>query len=635
MSFFVAGASVAASPRFGGSETDVFSVGATGQIGVSWVAAAGAWNQPLPLTPINMFLPGGHLAASQQFGTAAPQTDVFAVDMQGALNVLYAGKPGSSYRRLKLTAANTYLAGVSMAVAGQRVAGAIPRPGPLNQTDVFVIGADGGLNVHSAIGDGSWEFAPVGPRNLAPPGTPLAAGTRTSPEGIFEAYETYAFFVDGNGALNAYSVDHTGVWQHQLISDPGTFPPGTYIAVSEQFGTGNGNAGNQLDVFAIDDHGTLNVFYTSGAGWANQKIRSNIALTPGAPLVASQQFITGVNQTNLMTFDPVGVLNIFYVDGAGVWNWIELAPENAVPARCPLACSRQIGSPNNDSMQLDVFFVDSTNGLNISWVVEGYAWQEAVLADQATLPLKGIGSNANIELHNNCGDITGLQVSILITEDIEANNGIAFQLNCASGLGSSITFQQYLFTSPPGSQPPAIKWGVNNYAPLNTSVINDGAVLLTLPTAPGVLIPAGYKFLIQLLPYAANLVISSTIGGAVYTVFDPTGKQVREFVLALENETSHTTNQKITVAEMAPIIGFQLDIVGWMNSAATTLTSGAGIITYSVLLNETLQPLEETLPCLNSSTITITGETSNVSYQTMAVGKTRSFTQAFQAIAKN
>jgi len=59
MSFFVAGASVAASPRFGGSETDVFSVGATGQIGVSWVTGAGAWNQPLPLTPINTFLPGG------------------------------------------------------------------------------------------------------------------------------------------------------------------------------------------------------------------------------------------------------------------------------------------------------------------------------------------------------------------------------------------------------------------------------------------------------------------------------------------------------------------------------------------------------------------------------------------------
>ncbi|MBB5340857.1 hypothetical protein [Tunturiibacter gelidoferens] len=65
-------------------------------------------------------------------------------------------------------------------------------------------------------------------------------------------------------------------------------------------------------VFAIDVNGTLNVYYTSGAGWASQKILPHIALTPGVPLAASQQFIPGVNQTNLMTFDPSGVLNIFY-----------------------------------------------------------------------------------------------------------------------------------------------------------------------------------------------------------------------------------------------------------------------------------------------------------------------------------
>jgi hypothetical protein len=628
MSFFVAGAHVAASPRFGGSETDVFSIGATGQIGVSWVTAAGAWNQPLPLTPINTFPPGGHLAAIQQFGTAT--TDVFAVDMQGALNVLSAGKPGSSYWRSKLTPPNTYSSGVSVAVAGQRRVGVIPLPGPLNQTDVFVVGADGGLNVHFVVEGGSWGFMPVGPRNIAPPGTPLGAGTRTSPQGFLEAYETYAFLVDGTGALNAYSVDHTGVWQHQIISAPGTFPPRTYIAVCEQVGTGNANVGNQLDVFAIDDNGTLNVFYTSGAGWSNQKIHPNIALTPGAPLVASQQFITGVNQTNLMTFAPSGVLQIFYVDGAGAWNRTKLAPENEVPARCPLACSRQIGSPNNDSMQLDVFFVDSTNGLNIFWVIEGYAWERAVLADQATLPLKGIGSNANIELHNSCADITGLQVEILVTENIRANNGIAFQLNCASSLGSSITFQQYLFTSPPGALPSAIKWGVNNYAG-PASAINDGTVLLILPPLSGVLIPAGYKFVIQLLPFQNT----NIIGGAVYTIYDPTGNDVGRVGLDLEKEISQTTNQKITVDQMAPIIGFQLDIVGWMNGVATTLSSGAGIITYSIPANETLQPFEVTLPCLNSSKITITAETSNVSYQAMAVGETHSFTQAFQAITDN
>ena len=102
------------------------------------------------------------------------------------------------------------------------------------------------------------------------------------------------------------------------------------------------------------------------------------------------------------------------------------------------------------------------------------------------------------------------------------------------------------------------------------------------------------------------------------------------FELNLKKETSHTTNKKISVSQMTPIIGFQLDIVGWMNSASTKLTSGAGIITYVIPPTETIQPLEGAVPCLNG--YTMTGETSNISYQTMAVGATSFFTQAFQGM---
>jgi len=627
MSFFVGGAPVAACPRAGASETDIFTIGSTGQLAVSWVTGAGAWNQPLPLTPINTFPVGGYVAASQQFGAASPQTDVFAIDAQGALNVLYAGKPGSSFRQLKLTPPNTYSPGSSIAVAGLRSQGL--KPGPLNQTNVFVMAADGGLNVHFVVESGAWNSMPIGPRNVAALGTPLAAGTRSGGQGLL-SYETFVFFVDVTGALNAYSIGQNGMWQREVISAPGIFEQASSIAVSQQVGTGNANSGNQLDVFAVDAQGTLNVFYTSGAGWSSQKIRPDIVLNPGIPVAASQQFITGVNQTDVMLFDPSGALNIFYVDGAGAWNRTTLAVENIVSFLCPIACSRQIGSPNNDSRQLDVFFVDALNQLNIYWVVEGFAWEHALLADQATLPLKGIGSNANIELHNNCSDITGLQVEILITEDIIADQGIAFQLNCASALNYAITWQQYLFTCPPGSQPPVIKWGVNNWAG-RTVPIDDGTILWTFPAKSNILIPAGYRFVIQLLPYQDR----SAIGGAVYRIFDPTGKELGQVGLELVKEISHITNKKITIGEMAPIIGFQLDIVGWMNGAATTLTSGAGVITYSIPANETVTPLNQTISCLNSSTIAITAETSNVSCQTMAAAPTGSFQQAFQAIATN
>src|SRR5580704_3150269 len=135
MSFFFTGAPIAASQRFGGLETDIFSIGVTGQIGVSWATAAGAWNQPLPLTPIHTFPPAGHLAAIQQFGTATPQTDVFAVDVQGALNVLYAGPPGSSYRRLKIKTSEIYPPGAPLAAVGQLGANNSRVPIPLQQTD--------------------------------------------------------------------------------------------------------------------------------------------------------------------------------------------------------------------------------------------------------------------------------------------------------------------------------------------------------------------------------------------------------------------------------------------------------------------------------------------------------------------
>ena len=424
MAFFLAGAPMAASQRFGDSETDVFSIGATGQIGVSWVTPLGALQQPLPLTPIDTFPPAGHLAAIGQFGTDSPQTDVFAVDMQGALNVLYAGPPGTSYRRLKINPSETYPPGAPLAAAGQLAKSNVVGVRPLiSQTDVFVIGADGGLDVHFVVGEGLWDVVKVGPRGIAPPGTPLAAGMRTITEGFLEvAVQTYLFFVDANGALNAYSVDATGLWQTQVISAQGTFSstigdgyriiwPGTYLAVSQQFGTA------QLDLFAIDADGTLNVFSTSGAAWANQKIRPDIKLTPGAPLTASQQFIPGVNQTNLMTFDPSGTMNIFFVQGEGAWDWKTVeswyiqdpsgGPPHLVPMRCSLASSRQFAWPGINSMRLDVLLIDTANQLEIFWVVESGAWQRTVLADQAALPPNGIGSSTNIELHNNCAILSG------------------------------------------------------------------------------------------------------------------------------------------------------------------------------------------------------------------------------------
>jgi hypothetical protein len=39
----------------------------------------------------------------------------------------------------------------------------------------------------------------------------------------------------------------------------------------------------------------------------------------------------------------------------------------------------------------------------------------------------------------------------------------------------------------------------------------------------------------------------------------------------------------VTAADLAPIVAFQLDLVGWANSAKTVFTSGAGTITYTAI----------------------------------------------------
>ncbi len=82
------GANLAAAQRIGaGGQTDAFVIGKNGQLQAFWAKATGGWNGPVPFGLAN-FPPGAHVAASQQFG-AYNQTDVFAVDNSGQLQVYF------------------------------------------------------------------------------------------------------------------------------------------------------------------------------------------------------------------------------------------------------------------------------------------------------------------------------------------------------------------------------------------------------------------------------------------------------------------------------------------------------------------------------------------------------------------
>jgi hypothetical protein len=92
MGYFVAGGAVAASQQIGANQTDLFSVDATGQLNVSWVVNAEPWQGPLKIGPAGITVPGGHIAASRQFGLT--QTDVFLVGNNGQLNVYWVDGEG-------------------------------------------------------------------------------------------------------------------------------------------------------------------------------------------------------------------------------------------------------------------------------------------------------------------------------------------------------------------------------------------------------------------------------------------------------------------------------------------------------------------------------------------------------------
>jgi hypothetical protein len=295
---FPAGAPVAASQQIGLSQTDIFAIDKTGTMNVMWVVNAGAWNGPAPLGPAGKFPPGGLVAASQQIGLS--QTDVFAVDKNGTLNVMWVVNAGAWSGPAAIGPAGKFPPGAPVAVSRQF---------GLNQTDVFVVDKTGTLNVMWVVGAGAWQGpAALGPAGHFPPGAPVAASEQIG------LSQTDVFVVDKNGTLNVLWVVNAGNWNGPATIGPaGKFPTGAPIAVSRQFGL------NQTDVFVVDKNGTMNVLWVVGAGaWNGPAALGPVGkYSPGAPIAASQQF--GLSQTDVFAVDKNGALDVLWVVNAGAW----------------------------------------------------------------------------------------------------------------------------------------------------------------------------------------------------------------------------------------------------------------------------------------------------------------------------
>jgi hypothetical protein len=264
---------------------------------------------------------------------------------------------------------------------------------------------------------------------------------------------------------------------------------------------------------------------------------------------------------------------------------------------------------NNADGRFEVFGINREGNIYHTWQTSpSNGW----VGDDVPPPTVGLGSNSNYFLYN-CDSILGLSVTINVTQDIAGSEGCGFQVNAYSASGDLDGGQQYVLTMDPQGQ---LLAGVDNWQNAG-QLINHFTPMATLPTAK---LPAGHQLTIALQNDA-----SGNITGAAYTVIDHNGNTVGNTVINLLSLDVFGTSNSVTVADLAPIVAFQLDIVGWANNVSTTLSSGTGEVTYTASSSLTVGNTEPS--CVDWDYVTT--ETANSIYSPMPPGPGQTFTQSF------
>ncbi len=252
-------------------------------------------------------------------------------------------------------------------------------------------------------------------------------------------------------------------------------------------------------------------------------------------------------------------------------------------------------------------------------------------------PSGGLGSNSNYFLASDCSPVTGLSVTIDVTQDILSDIGFSFQLNCYSPQGANSFWQQYIMEFDTANGTPlkifamVDNWPSDSHRqalnePAGSDLINTGGQpMLTLPTAA---LPVGYKIMIT-LEYDKEY----NVNGAKFTVIDTKGKStVKEIVLESLNANHTNPPKRITTADLAPIYAFELNLVGRTNSQNTYLLTGAGTFTYAA--TSSLTVLSKKPVCVAGQGID-TAETANSVYGALPAGPSKSISQSFATLMLN
>jgi hypothetical protein len=189
---------------------------------------------------------------------------------------------------------------------------------------------------------------------------------------------------------------------------------------------------------------------------------------------------------------------------------------------------------------------------------------------RAVQPRLGGRSNYRMALAEGCGAIANLAVTIDVTQDIvvkktNPQNGFNFQLNCYSDQARS-AWQQYIV----GLLDTDLHCKVQNFRSTNpnqpmTSMVNQQ---FTMATLQNLTLPAGFK-ITTALQYGAGDMVT----GADFTIVRRNGQTLQKRVMLAD--------LGLKPAQMAPIVAFELVLVGPHGGHTAALTSGGGSFAYS------------------------------------------------------
>lgn len=274
-----------------------------------------------------------------------------------------------------------------------------------------------------------------------------------------------------------------------------------------------------------------------------------------------------------------------------------------------------VGASTKAGAGLDAYPLKSSGTDNQLWQVVSGTFPSPVAS--APAPSSGLGSNSNYFL-SNCSHITGLSVTINVSQDIVGSDGFGFQVNAYSAKSDYDGGQQYLIYLDPHSSPATLYCMVDNWteSPKLGQIINHIVPLATLPSQK---LPNGYQLVITLHNDSGG-----NITGANYIVRDNTGKTIGNQTITLLS-LKLVNGNPVTPADQAPIVSFQMNFVDYLNGGITTLSSGAGTIIYSASAPMSILNTEPSCVDWDFSTV----ERANSSYGVLPNHANNVFAQTF------